>query len=79
MAWWDHEELKEPRFRSDRYITSFPSEYTEAEVKAAQRRLDQQEAQKMLQAAENASKKAKEEAFYLYGTGPLLTKDKDDV
>lgn len=42
MAWWDHEELKDPTCRSDRYIVSFPDEYTKDEVAAAQRRLDKQ-------------------------------------
>lgn len=39
MAWWDHEELKSPADRSDRYIVSFPDEYTAEEVAAAQIRL----------------------------------------
>ena len=45
MAWWDHEELKDPKHRSDRYIVSFPDEYTKDEVASAQRRLDKQKAQ----------------------------------
>lgn len=40
MAWWDHEELKSPEMRSDRYITAFPSGYSPEQVAAAQRRLD---------------------------------------
>jgi hypothetical protein len=28
MAWWDHEELKAPEDRSDRYKRTFPDEYT---------------------------------------------------
>lgn len=27
MAWWDHEELKEMKMRSDRYILTFYEEY----------------------------------------------------
>jgi len=42
MAWWDHEELKDPRNRSDRYIVNFPNEYTEKEVEAAQKRLNKE-------------------------------------
>ncbi len=43
MAWWDHEELKDPRYRSDRYITAFPSEYKPREViAAAKRRLEEE-------------------------------------
>lgn len=40
MAWWDHEELKAPKDRSDRYKVEFPSGYTTGEVVAAQMRLD---------------------------------------
>lgn len=49
MAWWDHEELKDKRYRSDRYRVAFPDQYTEAEVKAALLRIEQQEANKKLQ------------------------------
>jgi len=28
MAWWDHEELKAPEDRSDRYKRTFPEKYT---------------------------------------------------
>lgn len=45
MAWWDHEELKGPKHRSDRYIVSFPDGYTKDEVASAQRRLDKQKTQ----------------------------------
>lgn len=38
MAWEDHEELKPLKYRSDRYITCYPKEYTRAEVIAAARR-----------------------------------------
>lgn len=38
MAWWDHEELKEHKYRSDRYILAFPNEYTKEEVEAAKKR-----------------------------------------
>ena len=47
--WWDKEELKDKRFRSDRYKVAFPDQYTEAEVRAAQQRIEQQEANKKLQ------------------------------
>jgi len=53
MAWWDAEALKKPRNRSDRYKVAFPDEYTEAEVKDAQQRLDQQEAQRKLREQNN--------------------------
>lgn len=43
MAWWDEEEKKDKRYRSDRYKVAFPDEYTQEEVRDAQRRLDQQE------------------------------------
>jgi hypothetical protein len=32
MAWWDHEELKAPADRSDRYVLAFPSEYSAERV-----------------------------------------------
>lgn len=46
MAWWDHEELKAPDDRSDKYKTTFPSEYTkeEEEVDAAYARLHKESA-----------------------------------
>lgn len=46
MAWWDEEEKKDKRNRSDRYKVAFPDEYTKEEVRDAQQRLDQQEEQK---------------------------------
>lgn len=50
MAWWDSEELKEPRYRSDRYKVAFPDQYTKQEVLDAQQRIEQQEANKKLRA-----------------------------
>lgn len=35
MAWWDHEELKSPADRSDRYIVEFPGGYSKEVVQAA--------------------------------------------
>lgn len=35
MAWWDHEELKDSKDRSDRYKLTFENEYTEEELVAA--------------------------------------------
>lgn len=40
MPWWDHEELKEPAARSDRYKVHFPEEYPPEVVQAAQARLE---------------------------------------
>lgn len=40
MAWWDHEELKPTQYRSDKYKVNFPDEYTQKEVRDAQRNLD---------------------------------------
>lgn len=39
MAWWDHEELKAPENRSDRYKVTFPEEFSSREVAEAQARL----------------------------------------
>lgn len=39
MAWWDHEELKAPADRSDRYKVAFPNEYTPTEVAEAATRI----------------------------------------
>lgn len=33
MAWWDHEELKQPENRSDRYKLAFPEEYDHTEIR----------------------------------------------
>lgn len=46
MPWWDEEEKKDKRNRSDRYKVAFPDEYTKEEVRDAQQRLDQQEERK---------------------------------
>lgn len=43
MAWWDHEELKAPENRSDRYILAFPSEYPNYIVEQARIRREQEE------------------------------------
>lgn len=32
MAWWDHEELKAPADRSDRYKKAFPEEYEDMQT-----------------------------------------------
>lgn len=40
MAWWDHEELKSPNARSDRYKVNFPEGYSKREVEEAQQNLD---------------------------------------
>ena len=40
MAWWDREELKDPACRSDRYIVTFPEEYSSQIVRVAQRNID---------------------------------------
>lgn len=52
MAWWDAEELKPKRNRSDRYKVAFPDEYDAAEVADAQDRLNQQKANKELKEKE---------------------------
>lgn len=39
MAWWDHEDLKDPRYKSDRYKVTFPEGYTDREVIEARERL----------------------------------------
>lgn len=43
MAWWDHEELKSPQNRSDRYKVAFPGEYTQQEVDEARKRQENRE------------------------------------
>lgn len=43
MAWWDHEELKSPNDRSDRYIVTFPREYTSKQVEDARARMAAEE------------------------------------
>ena len=32
MAWWDHEDLKSPENKSDRYKAAFPKEYTDVQT-----------------------------------------------
>lgn len=41
MAWWDHEELKDPKYRSDRYKLAFPTGYTQQELDEARARQEQ--------------------------------------
>jgi hypothetical protein len=49
MAWWDHEELKSPADRSDRYKLTFPDEYSAEEIfRAALRQKDFAEIQRYL-------------------------------
>lgn len=36
MAWWDHEELKSPEDRSDRYKAAFPEEYRNMQTNVRQ-------------------------------------------
>lgn len=50
MAWWDSENLKTVKDRSDRYKVAFPDQYSLQEVLDAQRRIEQQEANKTLRA-----------------------------
>jgi hypothetical protein len=41
MAWWDHEDLKSPENKSDRYKLAFPEHYSSAELKEAAKREEQ--------------------------------------
>lgn len=43
MAWWDHEELKDPKYRSDRYKLAFPTGYTQEEIDEARTRQEQRD------------------------------------
>lgn len=48
MAWWDHEDLKSPKDKSDRYKVTFPEEYTPKEVKEALERIQKEKRDKRL-------------------------------
>lgn len=43
MAWWDHEELKDHKYRSDRYKLAFPTGYTQQEIDEARTRQEQRD------------------------------------